>query len=254
MKRDYYIITGTSRGIGEALAKQLLGPNNVLYCISRNQNPRLTVEALVKKWTITDIALDLTEHHRITETFRDIFRELDPDDVASITLINNAGIIHPIRRVGDTDASAKIARSVGVNLTAAMIAADAFLHETEDMDIPRKVVFLTTGAARRIVKGWSAYCASKAGLEMYVRVLAEEQAEESNPVRVVAFSPGVVDTEMQAEIRNADPEEFPELDKFKAYKENGQLLNASHVAERLIALIQDPDFGKELIVSIKDQR
>lgn len=254
MKRDYYIITGTSRGIGEALAKQLLGPNNSLVCISRNQNPGLGVEAYIKKWDIKDIALDLTQHDRIANTIRDVFREIDPADVASITLINNAGIIHPIRRVGDTDASAKIARSVGVNLTAAMIATDAFIHETADMDVPRKVLFMTTGAARRIVKGWSAYCAGKAGLEMYVQVLAEEQKESDNPVKLVAFSPGVVDTEMQAEIRNADPDEFPELEKFKGYKEKGQLLNADDVARTIIELIQSPGFGEELVVRIKDKR
>jgi benzil reductase ((S)-benzoin forming) len=254
MKRDYYIITGTSRGIGEALAKQVLGPDNVLVCISRNQNPRLGVEAFTKKWALTDIALDLTAHDDIAPAIRDIFREIDPEEVASITLINNAGIIHPIRRVGDTDASAKISRSVGVNLTAAMIVTDAFIHETDDIDVPRKVVFLTSGAARRIVKGWSAYSAGKAGLEMYVRVLAEEQADADNPVKLVAFSPGVVDTEMQAEIRNADPDNFPELDKFKGYKEKGQLLNADDVAKVIMDLIQSPDFGKELVVSIKDKR
>jgi benzil reductase ((S)-benzoin forming) len=254
MKRDYYIVTGTSRGIGEALAKQLLGANTVLTCISRNLNPGLGVEAMIKKWPLTDIALDLNRHDQIAATLRDVFREIDLDDVASITLINNAGIIHPIRRVGDVDSAAKIARSVGVNLTAAMIVTDAFIHETVDMHVPRKVVFLTTGAARRIVKGWSAYCASKAGLEMYVRVLAEEQADMPNPVKLMAFSPGVVDTEMQTEIRNADPNEFPELEKFKAYKENGQLLNADEVAATIIGLIHAPDFGKDLVVSIKDKR
>jgi benzil reductase ((S)-benzoin forming) len=254
MKRDYYIVTGTSRGIGEALAKQLLGPDTVLVCISRNQNPGMGVEAYIKKWELKDIALDLTQHDRIAETVRGVFREIDPDDIASITLINNAGIIHPIRRVGDTDAAAKISRSVGVNLTAAMIMTDAFIHETVDLAVPRKVVFLTTGAARRIVKGWSAYSAGKAGLEMYVKVLAEEQEDVANPVQLMAFSPGVVDTEMQAEIRNATAEEFPELEKFKAYKEKGQLLNADEVAKALIELIKSPDFGKELLVSIKDKR
>lgn len=254
MKRDYYIVTGTSRGIGEALAKQLLGPDKVLVCISRNQNPRLGVEAYIKKWDHKDIALDLTQHDRIAETLRDVFREIDPDHVASITLINNAGIIHPIRRVGDSDAAAKISRSVGVNLTAAMIMTDAFIHETVDLAVPRKVVFLTTGAARRIVKGWSAYSAGKAGLEMYVKVLAEEQEDAVNPVQLMAFSPGVVDTEMQAEIRNASPEEFPELEKFKGYKEKGQLLNADEVAATLLDLLKSPDFGKELMVSIKDKR
>lgn len=254
MKHDYYIITGTSRGIGEAIARQLMTQGNVLYCISRNQNPGLTTEAYVKKLNIHDIPLDLTLHNRIPDVMRDIFREIHPDDVGSITLVNNAGIIHPIRKVGEADASERIARNVGVNLTAAMVVTDVFVRETADFNCPRKVLFLTTGAARRIVKGWSAYCAAKAGLEMYVRVLAEEQQDGENPVRLVAFSPGVVDTDMQAEIRSANAEHFPELDKFKGYKEKGQLLDADHVAATIIDLIHRPDFGQELMVSIKDQR
>jgi benzil reductase ((S)-benzoin forming) len=254
MKRDYYIITGTSRGIGEALAHHLLGPENVLYCISRNQNPGLTTEAYVKKLAINDIALDLTHYHRIPDVMRDVFRDIDPESVGSITLINNAGVIHPIRRIGESDATERIARNVSVNLTAAMLVTDLFLRETSEFDCPRKVAFITTGAARRIVKGWSAYCAAKAGLEMYVRVLAEEQADEEKPVLLMAFSPGVVDTDMQAEIRNADPNDFPELEKFKQYKENGQLLDADFVALTIVELIKSPEFGKELMVSIKDKR
>lgn len=254
MKQDFYIITGTSRGIGEAIAHQLMGPGNTLFCISRNHNPGLTTEAYVKKFQVIDIALDLTNHNRIPEVMRDIFREIHPDDVGSITLINNAGIIHPIRKVGELDAAEKIARNVAVNLTGAMLVTDAFVRETSELSCEKKIVFLTSGAARRIVKGWSAYSAAKAGLEMYVRCLAEEQAAEPNPVKLVAFSPGVVDTDMQAEIRSADPKDFPELEKFRSYKEQGQLLDPDQVAKTLVELIKSDEFGKELVVSIRDKR
>ncbi|HHG85831.1 MAG TPA: short-chain dehydrogenase, partial [Bacteroidetes bacterium] len=61
MKKTHYIITGTTRGIGEAIAKKLMGENNVLHCISRNPNPRLAIEARVKGWKLYDYALDLNE-------------------------------------------------------------------------------------------------------------------------------------------------------------------------------------------------
>jgi benzil reductase ((S)-benzoin forming) len=254
MKKDHYIITGTSRGIGEALAHLLMGPQSALYCISRNPNPGLTTEAYVKKYEVHDITLDLTQHHRITEIMRNVFREIHPDHVNSITLINNAGVIHPIRRVGETDASEKIARNVAVNLTASMLVTDTFVHETLDFNCPKKVVFLTSGAARRMVKGWSAYSAAKAGLEMYVKCLADEQSALPKPIQLMAFSPGVVDTDMQAEIRNANPEDFPELEKFRAFKEQGQLLDPESVAQALVELIHSPEFGNELMVSIRDIR
>lgn len=252
MKRKYYIITGTSRGIGEALAKQVLGDHTVLYCISRNQNPRLSVEAHVKRWPMRDIAIDLNDTHKINELLRDIFREIDPEDVEEIVLINNAGIIHPIRLVGDAEASEKVARSINVNLTSAILITDRFVRETESWPVPRKVVNLSTGAAQHPVEGWSAYCAAKAGLEMFTRCLVAEQRHHHNPVKVVSFAPGVVNTEMQQEIRNAPPETFPELGRFVDMKDSGRLLDADFVAKSILDLLAGSNFGEHTVMHIND--
>jgi benzil reductase ((S)-benzoin forming) len=251
MKRKYYIITGTSRGIGEAVAKKVLGHESMVFSISRNQNPRLSVEAHVKGWPLRDIALDLNETSKIHEMMRDIFRSIEIEDVEEITLINNAGIIHPIRLIGDAEASEKIIRSVNVNLTAAMLITDRFVRETESWDVPRKVMNLSSGAAHHTVKAWSAYCSAKAGLEMYTKCLYDEQQGLPNAVKIVSFSPGVVNTEMQ-EIRNAQPEQFPELDRFKEMKESGRLLEPSYVADQILALLASPDFGRRTVVHIND--
>lgn len=252
MKRKYYIITGTSRGIGEALAKRVLGSENVLFCISRNQNPRLSVEAHVKHWPMRDIAIDLNDTGKIDELMRDIFRSIDVDDVAEIVLINNAGIIHPIRLVGEAEASEKIVRCINVNLTSAMLITDRFVRETENWTMPRKIMNLSSGAAHRTVEGWSAYCAAKAGLEMYTRCLVEEQKHRKNPVKVVSFAPGVVNTEMQQEIRNSSIENFPELARFVDMKEAGNLLEADFVAERILSVLFMPSFGEESVLHVND--
>lgn len=252
MKRNHYIITGTSRGIGEAIAKKLMNDQNVLHCISRNTNPRLAVEARVKGWRLHDYGLDLNDGAKISGLVHDIFRDIWEDDVNEIVLINNAGTIHPIREIGDEEAGEAIMRNVTVNLTAAMLVTDAFVRETEGWTCPRKVLNMSTGAARRPIHGWSAYCAAKAGLEMYARSLTLEQANAPSPIKVVSFSPGVVDTEMQQEIRHADPENFPELERFKDYKEEGKLLNPVLVAETVIDVIHSPGFGAETLVSIRD--
>jgi benzil reductase ((S)-benzoin forming) len=151
MKRKFYIITGTSRGIGEAVARRVLGHESMVFCISRNQNPRLSVEAHVKGWKIRDIAQDLNDTSKINEMMRDVFRAIDPDEVEEIVLINNAGIIHPIRLIGEAEASEKLIRSINVNLTSAMLICDRFVRETEDWQVPRKVMNLSAGAASRTV-------------------------------------------------------------------------------------------------------
>jgi NAD(P)-dependent dehydrogenase (short-subunit alcohol dehydrogenase family) len=62
-----------------------------------------------------------------------------------------------------------------------------------------RIINLSSGAALRPLEGWSAYCAAKAGLAMLTRSLALEYGEAG--IRAFGFAPGVVDTDMQAEIR-----------------------------------------------------
>lgn len=252
MKKQYYIITGTSRGIGEALVKSLMAEGNVVFCIARNNNPGLKMQADYKDLEMYEMAMDLLDIGKIGPMMKNIFKKVEAKDVEGITLINNAGTIHPIRRVGSGEGGEAIMRNVTVNLTAAMIVTDHFVRETESWSCPRKVVNLSTGAAARSIPGWSAYCSAKAGLKMYAACLSEEQAGRANPVQVVSFAPGVVDTEMQAEIRHAEPEAFPQLQKFKDYKEQGQLLSPLEVAEKMIEFIHSPEFGQERDVDVRN--
>ena len=252
MKKRYYIITGTSRGIGEALAKRLLRPGNVLICISRTKNPALHFEANAKDLDLIDIELDLAVTQDVYEVMKNIFRPIRPEEVEDITLINNAGTIHPIRTIGEHEANESVVNNLMVNLTSAIQVTDHFVRATETWSCPRKVVNMSTGAATSAVHGWSAYCSAKAGLRMYAKCLALEQSQRANPVKIVAFAPGVVNTEMQAEIRSADPNSFPEHRKFNDYHSQGQLLDPFTVAKKLIELLNTPDFGKDLEVDVRD--
>lgn len=252
MKKHCYIITGTSRGIGEALVRSIMGAKALVFCIARNDNPGLHVEANVKGLDLREVSLDLCDTQKIGAAMKGIFRQVDAESVESITLINNAGTIHPIRQIGDREAREAILRSVTVNLSAAMLITDHFVRETEEWTCPRRVVNLSTGASKRAVPGWSAYCSAKAGLRMYAHCLMEEQTGRENPVKVLSFAPGVVDTEMQAEIRHAEPDAFPELEKFKNLKTQGTLISPGTVADKLLELIHAPNFGEQLEVDVRD--
>ena len=253
MKKNYFIITGTSRGIGEALARQAMRAGDVVFCISRNENPSLRVEAMTKEFDLHEITLDLCESSKIPAAVKGIFRQFDEEEVESITLVNNAGTIHPIRQIGSQEAREAIVRNISVNLTAAMLVTEHFVHETQGWSCDRRVVNLSTGAASRAVPGWSAYCSAKAGLKMYAACLAEEQKAHPNPVKIVSFAPGVVDTQMQAEIRHSNPDAFPELTKFKDYKDQGTLISPRTVAEKLLELIRASDFGEQREIDVRDR-
>ena len=251
MKKNYYIITGTSRGIGEALARQLMNKDNVLICISRNYNPRLKVEARVKECKLVDICFDLADVHRLTETLQHALRIVHEEEVNEFVLINNAGTIYPIGPLGRDLAPEKMIRSMLVNFVAPSLISEYFMKFTSGWKAPRKIINLSTGAAQRPIHGWSSYCAGKAGLEMFAKCVNHEQQEEENPVKICSFSPGVVDTEMQDEIRDTPAEDFKELDRFIVYKNTGQLLKPDAVAEEIIALLADPDFGEPLLQRTK---
>lgn len=252
MKQNVYIITGTSRGIGEAVARSLIGPENHLICISRTQNPRLEMEAQFKNGSLDDLVLDLNNVYEIKELMREICRNISPEEVNRLVLINNAGIIHPIRSVGGKENADRIIRNIHVNLVAAMLVTENFMANTRDWNLDKRVVNLLTGAARRPVMGWSAYCSAKAGLDMFTQCLALETKDDPYPVKVVGFTPGVVDTEMQAEIRSVDQAEFAELSKFIEYKEQGKLADPETVATKLVALMESDQFGQQLMVDARE--
>jgi benzil reductase ((S)-benzoin forming) len=87
---------------------------------------------------------------------------------------------------------------------------------------------------------------------MYSRCLYEEQKDNANPVKIVSFAPGVVNTEMQEEIRNSRPEHFPELGRFVDMKESGKLLEAGFVAELMLKLLDTPTYGSQTVMHVND--
>ncbi len=245
MRSHFYFITGTSKGIGEAIASELLSPENHVICISRTQNPRLQVQAITRKAKYSDHIFDLTNTGALPELMQDLFRNIDPDEVASLTLINNAGTIQPMKKIGGTQRTQLIENNLKVNLVAPILITEWFVRLSEEWNCSRRILNISSGAARRPISGWAPYCAAKSGLEMYTQCLLEEQSNLSNPVKVLAFAPGVVDTEMQAEIRSSNQEDFPEVEKFKGFKSDGKLISPENVAQEVIKVLNSVDFGVE---------
>jgi NAD(P)-dependent dehydrogenase (short-subunit alcohol dehydrogenase family) len=112
-------------------------------------------------------------------------------------LVNNAGVIEPIGPLDRVPIDAW-ARTIEINLVAAFFAAQQAIAPM----LARgggTIVNVSSGAARGAMEGWSAYCASKAGLAMVTQSLHKEFGDRG--IRVFGFAPGVVDTDMQATIR-----------------------------------------------------
>ncbi len=248
---NYYIVTGTSRGLGEALAYKLLDDNNHLICISRKKNMSLIAEAEKKNCQIQYYEYDLEDLTGLDALAVHIIKDIQEENADSISLINNAGILDPIKPIGKC-ASADIIRNINVNEIAPMIFTSLFINMFENFKCKKVIVNISSGAGKHPYYGWGCYCSSKAAIDMYTRTVGIEQMTKNNPVRIVAFAPGIIDTDMQAQIRQSSAEDFIQVERFKGFKESGALREPGIVAQKVIDIIMNDRIETGAIIDIKD--
>jgi len=144
-------------------------------------------------------------------------------------------------------------QSYNVNLIAPAILINSFMDSYADTKAEKMIINISSGAARHVVNSWSTYCSTKAGLEMFAQVLDGEIAEAGrNDFRVFSIAPGIIDTEMQSEIRQVPDEQFSSKDKFVELKKNNQLTSPQEVAENMADVIANPDNYPETIMDFRD--
>lgn len=166
-------------------------------------------------------------------------------------LVNNAGVIWPISPVAGADPDAWL-QSISINLTAVFFTMHAVLPGMLERGWGR-IVNVSSGAARGTTAGWSAYSAAKAGVEALTSVAAREVG--SGGVRINAIRPGIVDTEMQVEIRSSSEEDFTieNVQRFRAYKERGALRPPEDPAHLILWLLgPDADNRNGEVFAIDD--
>jgi NAD(P)-dependent dehydrogenase (short-subunit alcohol dehydrogenase family) len=251
MNRHLTILTGASRGMGLALAKQLLQPDAAVLCISRHTNPSLSTAAAQCAATLEQWTHDLAQAEPIAARLLEWLQGQKPEQLASVTLINNAGVIPTLSPMRNSD-PAELARALRVGLEAPLRLCSAFLNATQTWTIPRKILNVSSGLGRRAMASQSAYCAAKAGMDHFTRCMALDEATQPNGARVCSLAPGVIDTDMQLQLRNADRSKFPDQESFSNLHLRGQLTSPEHAASQLLAYLERPDFGHPVIADVRD--
>lgn len=249
---NHFFITGVSRGIGEAIAHQLLSPNNRLFCISRSDNDGLRYAAEDMECELVYHQVDLSRPFDILELVPQWLNQIDQEQAESITMIHNAGVLTPVGRVGGDDRVEAIVESHHVNFMSPVLMTERFAEWTQGWQMKKQVLMISSGAARKPRQAWSTYCSTKAALEMFAACMAEEQKDQNFPIQVVSLAPGVVDTAMQDFIRTHDDSEMPGVDRFVQLKENGQLWSTKYVAEKTVELLQSANFGEQVILDLRE--
>jgi benzil reductase ((S)-benzoin forming) len=250
------ILTGASRGMGLAMARQLLAPDRQLLCLSRQVNNDLTAQAVRQGSPLTQWSQDLADTTGARQRLLSWLQGLDPSTLASATLINNAGMIPQIGPL-DTCPPDQLSAALRVGLEAPMQLTAAFLHATSawvgaGWKGPRKVLNISSGLGRSPMAAQAPYCAAKAGLDHFTRCSALDEAQHPHGARLVSLAPGVIDTDMQVQLRAGDPTAFPDRQRFVELQRQGQLTSPVDAAARLLAWLERPDFGTQPVADVRD--
>ena len=232
--KDLFIVTGTSSGLGLSFVETLLERNSIVYSISRKETQVL--KNLKEKGNFFHYNCDVTNETKLLVILGELFTVISNTKFRSIVLINNAGTINPIGNVG-TNNYESLSKSIDTNIKAPILISEFFIKELQNLDIPKYILNISSGAGRKPYAGWATYCAAKAGLDLFTKCIGVEQEEESNPVKVISVAPGVVDTNMQVTIRETPKEIFSSVTRFVDLKNNEQLLSPKFVAEKLLDLL-----------------
>ena len=244
------ILTGASRGMGHAMAEQLLQSGAHLLCISRHTSADLAALAAQRGATLEQWSADLADAAPVAQRLAAWLAAWDPAALATATLINNAGVIGALTPLRD-GTSADISNALRVGLEAPMLLCAAFLKATMGWTVPRKVLNISSGLGRRAMASSGAYCAAKAGMDHFTRCLALDEALQAHGAKVCSLAPGVVDTDMQVQLRGADPKAFPDLANFAGLHAQGQLASPQAAAARVLAYLARADFGSEPVADVR---
>jgi benzil reductase ((S)-benzoin forming) len=251
MTQQLTILTGASRGLGLALAEQLLAPQHTLLCISRHRNEALAERASAIGATLLQWTEDLTQGAAVSRELERWLQAQVGTMFASATLINNAAVISHLAPLSEADAG-DLAQALRVGLEAPMQLTAVFLRATAGWPAQRKVLNISSGAGQRAKANQAAYCTVKAGLDHFTRCVALEEALKTNGARLCALAPGIVDTDMQAQLRGADQAVFPDRDYFVQLKTAGQLSSPEAAASRVLAYLARADFGAQPVADVRD--
>ncbi|MDX1667821.1 MAG: SDR family NAD(P)-dependent oxidoreductase [Limnobacter sp.] len=233
------LVTGHSKGLGKGVCQAFLKQSIPVLGLSRTE--------LEPREGLTQNQLDLASVQVVTRWLAD--GHLDPfaQGAQLLVLVNNAGRVGPVAPLS-RQSPAEVAASVALNVSVPLMlsAAVAQLQAVAE----KRVVQVSSGAGRSAYPGWSVYCATKAALDHHARAV---QMDSPEGLKLVSLAPGVIDTEMQTEIRQTHERDFPNRKRFEALKKDGLLTNPVEAGQLLVDYALSDRFGEQAVDDLRQR-
>ena len=165
---------------------------------------------------------------------------------SDVLLVNNAATIGSILPI-DKKTNEEILREYNLNIISPTLLSRKFINNYSDNK--KLLINIGSGAANKAIASWSTYCATKSGLDMLTEVIQKEKHES---LKVFSIHPGVVNTNMQEEIRKSDADFFPIKQQFIDYYSKNELFSVDFVALKIFQIIAKNEDFKEIILNLRD--
>ena len=232
------VVTGHSRGLGAAVAAELMARGIPVLGLARGhaEVAEGMEQATVDFGDAAALGAWLQGH-----TLGSFLAGAD-----TVLLVNNAGMVSPVGPLAEQEPAAAL-RAAIVNVGAPLALSAAFVQAAPQAE--RRILHISSGAGRSAYPGWSVYCATKAALDQHARAVALDGAPR---VRCVSMAPGVIDTDMQAEIRATPDTRFPLKQRFVDMKEGGVLVSPAECAAKLVDCLLSKRFGQEPVDDLRN--
>ena len=236
----HYFITGTSSGIGKAYAEFILDNEADSYVVGISRREVISHERY------THIALDLANREAISH-FQFDFEE----KATELILLNNAGYIGDIKRIGEADTES-LFKVIDINVSAVLVLCNSFIKQSKNLTCNKTILNISSGAANYPIDAWAPYCTSKAAIDHLTNCLVHEQDLTGGKIQIKSVSPGVVDTEMQQAIRSSNEKDFSRHNHFVNLHENGELASPKLIAQKLSTVLNNIGDFSSNIISLRD--
>jgi benzil reductase ((S)-benzoin forming) len=262
----YAVVTGASRGLGAEIVRSLLGEGALVLAVSRTTNAELegwaTQHGARLEWLTTDLSDPATATHAASRVIAAFIARVQ-QDATELLLVSNAATLEPVGLTGAVSVAEHLDRAVALNLTVPIALTNEFIRATDEMIAKargeaqreanggmragatgaptRTVIHISSGAAERVMPGLATYSATKAAINMFVAAAAREceirtERDDAAPVRLIAVSPGLVDTEMQATLRGRSDSDLPGRDAYIGWQQDGRLRSPEAAAHLVLSV------------------